>query len=179
MITCTIQEVIEILTDKKVDHFSITNLEKQVKYFHQSFFSKELDQIPEEEIEFYIGTIHSVKGETHRSTLLVLDTVLKDYSTKPSTEYWIFDLLKEYFVGNYNDPYKITDVIERNETLKSLKLAYVALSRPTHLTAIAIPAHSIFGVTIIFSTFITTAGYAMNKSWRIPILQMRQFPFNE
>ena len=58
----------------------------------------DLNQISEE-IKFYIGTIHSVKGETHRSTLLVLDTVLKSYSTNSITEYWIFDLLKEYSCG--------------------------------------------------------------------------------
>jgi DNA helicase II / ATP-dependent DNA helicase PcrA len=53
------------------------------------------------------------------------------------------DLLKEYFANNYIDPIAITESMERNKTIKSLKLAYVSLSRPTHLMVIAISQHAI------------------------------------
>jgi DNA helicase II / ATP-dependent DNA helicase PcrA len=136
-----LEEIMEIISDSKVNSFSNINVEEQVRYFHQISSIMENNHSTEEEFEFYIGTIHSVKGETHRSTLLVLDTVFKEYSTTPASEHWIFDLLKEYLAGNYVNPYTIEDKIKSDETIKSLKLAYVALSRPTHLAAIAIPAN--------------------------------------
>ncbi|MFP3344544.1 hypothetical protein R0J87_18890, partial [Halomonas sp. SIMBA_159] len=47
----------------------------------------------------------------------------------------------DYFIGNYINPKTIENKIERDETIKALKLAYVALSRPTHLMIIAVPNH--------------------------------------
>lgn len=49
------------------------------------------------------------------------------------------DLLKNYLVGNYIEPSSLAEEQRKKETYKALKLAYVALSRPTHLIAIAIP----------------------------------------
>ena len=82
-----------------------------------------------------------MKGETHRSTLLVLDTTFRNYND--NTEYTMFELLQNYLLGNHIDPMSISNDFKRNETIKSLKLAYVALSRPTHLMTIAIPKHLI------------------------------------
>lgn len=134
-----LNEVIGILSNNEIELSNVDIIVEQMNNFRSSYLSNESKQTQKEESEFYIGTIHSVKGETHRSTLLVLDSVFKDFSIKPNTEYSMFDLLKEYLVGDYTNPYSITDSIRRNETLKSLKLAYVALSRPTHLAVIAIP----------------------------------------
>ncbi|MGI8281736.1 UvrD-helicase domain-containing protein [Bacillus mycoides] len=138
-----LEEALIFLTDGAKKQFSNVSVESQVEYFRQFLLSSEPDDLPEVPTEFYIGTIHSAKGETHRSTLLVLDTVFKVFLENTNVEFSMFDLLKEYFVGNYIDPNTITDSIVRNETLKSLKLAYVALSRPTHLMVIAIPEHLI------------------------------------
>jgi DNA helicase II / ATP-dependent DNA helicase PcrA len=143
LVTYNLEEVMAILTNNKVVRFSLINIADQLKYFHQSSLPMKENQVTNQEIEFYLGTIHSVKGETHRSTLLVLNTIFKDFSTEIPTDHSIFDLLKEYFSGVYINPYTISDAIKRDETLKSLKLAYVALSRPTHLAAIAIPSHLI------------------------------------
>lgn len=136
-----LKEVLIILSNNIQSQFLKVNLERQVIYFRQNILFSESDHLTEESYDFDIGTIHSAKGETHRSTLLVLDALFKDYSQ--DTEFSMFNLLKEYFVGNYIDVNTITNDIEKNETIKSLKLAYVALSRPTHLMVISIPKHSI------------------------------------
>ncbi|MBB5179988.1 superfamily I DNA/RNA helicase [Planomicrobium koreense] len=85
----------------------------------------------------YYGTVHSVKGETHKATL-ILDTDLIENPFGEdkgvfSSNYIIFN----YLMGNYTNLNEL-DVIKRNATLKALKLAYVALSRPTHIAAVAI-----------------------------------------
>lgn len=136
-----LKEVLIILSKNTQSQFVKTNLERQVTYFRQNILFSELNNLIEKSYDFDIGTIHSAKGETHRSTLLVLDALFKDFSH--DVEFSMFDLLKEYLVGNYIDVQTITNEIEKNETIKSLKLAYVALSRPTHLMVIAIPQHLI------------------------------------
>lgn len=135
-------EVLSILTESKIENFTIIDIKRQITYFKENYSSNHFLTEQKKESKFFIGTVHSVKGETHRSTLLVLDTIFKrrDFSNDNVEEYWIFDLLKEYFKGNYINHNTITDKNKRDETIKALKLAYVALSRPTHLTAIAIPA---------------------------------------
>ena len=60
--------------------------------------------------------------------------------TSPS--YSILQLLEKYLSKNYVElPEDKND--EEKETEKALKLAYVALSRPTHLVCIGIPAQLI------------------------------------
>ena len=54
-------------------------------------------------------------------------------------------------MGDYINPYTLTEPIKRNQTVKSLKLAYVALSRPIHLAAIAVPAHLVSKNDSIFN----------------------------
>jgi len=139
-----LEEILCDLTNDQNKEFLKINAKSQLKYFRHVIFSDIGNNDNKEETDstdFYIGTIHSAKGETHRSTLLVLNTTFTNYYN--NTELHIFDLLYEYFLGNYTSPEKIINAFERNETIKSLKLAYVALSRPTHLMAIAIPETSI------------------------------------
>ncbi|MED1563817.1 UvrD-helicase domain-containing protein [Alkalihalobacillus alcalophilus] len=133
------EDILINLSNSEKKEFSKVNLEGQVEYFRQVFFSslKNVDEEETSKSDFYIGTVHSAKGETHRSTLLVLNTKFIDYDS--NNELLMFDLLFEYLLGNYKNPEEILDTVEKNETVKSLKLAYVALSRPTHLMAIAIP----------------------------------------
>ncbi|MGM0865441.1 MAG: UvrD-helicase domain-containing protein [Bacillota bacterium] len=134
-----VEAVLSDLTSGNKTKFSKINAQSQLDYFRHIFFSSigHESEKQNEIRDFYIGTVHSVKGETHRSTLLVLNTKFKDYQS--NTELLMFELLKEYLLGNHTNPEEILDDNEKNETIKSLKLAYVALSRPTHLMAIAIP----------------------------------------
>ncbi|MCC2362759.1 UvrD-helicase domain-containing protein [Bacillus sp. FSL M8-0139] len=129
-------KILSILNEKPEDQIIISNITELFDSFRLGITSsvKKLDSF---EDEFYIGTIHSVKGETHRSTLLVLNSIFRDYSA--STSYSMVDLLKNYLVGNYIEPSSLAEEQRKKETYKALKLAYVALSRPTHLIAIAIP----------------------------------------
>ncbi|MBT2216471.1 UvrD-helicase domain-containing protein [Virgibacillus dakarensis] len=138
-IISNLEEVLKHFTDKCKAHFSIVNVDIQIKHFRQSFINASSEVVKTPSSEFHIGTIHSVKGETHRSTLLVLNTIFEDFSG--GNVFSMFNLLKEYLVGSYIDPNHIVNEMERNETIKSLKLAYVAMSRPTHLMAIALPAY--------------------------------------
>jgi len=83
-----------------------------------------------------IATIHSVKGETHTGTLY-LETSYYGYETNKvsgrSSDNTVLQLLKKN---------------NRNELLKSritetLKMAYVGMSRPTHLLCLAIHKSSL------------------------------------
>jgi hypothetical protein len=75
------------------------------------------------DIEINIGTVHSVKGETHTATLY-LET---DYQ-KVSDSIRLLPFLK----GEYPEK-------ERSKAfhIDNLKIAHVAMSRPTHLLAFA------------------------------------------
>ena len=89
-----------------------------------------------------IGTIHSVKGETHRSTLLILNSDFNVGFGEKAINYPILDLLEEYLALNYI-PLSQQKSEKEEETEKALKLAYVALSRPTHLVCIGISEEQI------------------------------------
>ena len=89
-----------------------------------------------------IGTIHSVKGETHRSTLLILNSDFSVGFGEKAINYPILDLLEEYLALNYI-PLSQRKSEKEEETEKALKLAYVALSRPTHLVCIGISEEQI------------------------------------
>ena len=89
-----------------------------------------------------LGTIHSVKGETHKATLLMLNSKFTTGYADTSPSYSILQLLEKYLSKNYVElPEDKND--EEKETEKALKLAYVALSRPTHLVCIGIPNNQI------------------------------------
>jgi len=127
--------IIENITNSTIAPKRKTELKDRLsKYKLDKTTMYDIKQINTE--EFYIGTVHSVKGETHRSTLLILNTVFSDFSNTYSYE--ITELLENYLLGNYLPLNNIFDSIKKRETKKALKLAYVAFSRPSHLVAIAI-----------------------------------------
>lgn len=77
--------------------------------------------------EIEVGTVHSVKGETHTATLY-LET--PDYDTK---EYDLKQILL-YLKGNHYKSTKLERV---------LRIAHVAVTRPTHLLCLAIHKSSL------------------------------------
>lgn len=137
-VSVNLEGILLILTNGEKKQFIMIDIELQISNLKKYLNTKKFKQSKDNK-EFYIGTIHSVKGETHRSTLLVLDTRFTDYSTGSPIEFEILYLLRDYLAGNYVSPNLIEHHIKKNETIKALKLAYVALSRPSHLAAIAIP----------------------------------------
>jgi len=142
-----LEKIIKKITNTPEACFNKINAKSQIEYLSQTIIVEKIkntiEQPVTEDKNLYVGTIHSAKGETHRSTMLVLNTVFTDNRFKPT--YRMIDLLKEYLLGNYTAPDLIVDRVKRDETIKSLKLAYVALSRPTHLAVVAIPQDFITG----------------------------------
>ena len=74
------------------------------------------------EVEIEIATVHSVKGETHVATLY-LETFYN--------RYYESERLKEQFKG-------VVYTGNDDDTLKSLRVAYVGMSRPRYLLCVAI-----------------------------------------
>ncbi|MDD2229023.1 MAG: UvrD-helicase domain-containing protein [Candidatus Cloacimonetes bacterium] len=77
-----------------------------------------------QDIRIDVSSVHAVKGETHTSTLF-LDTFFRAYD---STR------LVRFFTSGGRDADRRNDSI-----CKALRVAYVAMSRPTHLLCVAFP----------------------------------------
>ncbi|WP_138751395.1 UvrD-helicase domain-containing protein [Paenibacillus sinopodophylli] len=89
------------------------------------------------DVLIHLNTIHSVKGETHLATLLLESNINRDeYSD-------LFDIMP-FLIGKYDE--KLAQDIKIKD---SLKLAYVALSRPTYFAGIAIKEEHISQEEII------------------------------
>lgn len=73
------------------------------------------------DISIKLGTVHSVKGETHTATLYLESYFNRSFESKR---------LIDYFVGIHNAP-------KNDAYTTSLKVCYVGLSRPTHLLCVA------------------------------------------
>jgi DNA helicase-2/ATP-dependent DNA helicase PcrA len=80
------------------------------------------------EIEIEVSTIHGVKGETHTATCY-LETFFDGYDIKR---------IINYMKGEYAVP-------QRKRVIQNLKMAFVGMSRPSHLLCIAAHRDSIFG----------------------------------
>ncbi|MFB3844443.1 MAG: UvrD-helicase domain-containing protein [Candidatus Cloacimonadaceae bacterium] len=78
-------------------------------------------------IDVHVGTVHSVKGQTHTATLF-LECFYVDFNCNQ---------LLEFFKKNNTSKDK-NDTTRINKSKKeALKIAYVAMSRPTHLLCVA------------------------------------------
>lgn len=133
-----LREILALISSNQKNDFQVVDVQSQIVYFSHEIKSENIGTTRFND-EIHIGTVHSVKGETHRSTLLILNTIFSTYVNGIEVTHSTFDLLKEYLVGNYTNVDSIENSITKNETIKSLKLAYVALSRPTHLMVLGIP----------------------------------------
>jgi DNA helicase II / ATP-dependent DNA helicase PcrA len=113
---------------------------KETLITYQTFNSSEITskEIVNEE-ELFFGTVHAVKGETHKATLLIDSSITEFKFTKNEVTFNLVDLIFEYLTGEFIE-YKSTsiDLAFQKATEKALKIAYVALSRPTHLACVAV-----------------------------------------
>jgi hypothetical protein len=80
------------------------------------------------EIEIEVSTIHGVKGETHTATCY-LETYFHDYDIKR---------IANYMKGVYTVP-------TQKRIIQNLKMAFVGMSRPSHLLCVAAHNDSICG----------------------------------
>ena len=82
---------------------------------------EEFNHYKYEDIEIEIGSVHSVKGQTHCATLYLESYFNKSYESKR---------LKDAFLGH--------SIQSSDEVLQSLKMVYVGFSRPANLLCVAI-----------------------------------------
>lgn len=73
-------------------------------------------------VSIHLGSIHSVKGQTHTATL-VLDTFRNDH---------VFEKLLPWVAGQKSGQGR-----ERQRNVERLLQTYVAMTRPTHLLCLA------------------------------------------
>jgi hypothetical protein len=91
-------------------------------------FKNNSNIISKDDIKIKIGTIHSVKGETHMATLLLEN----ENHSKFESSYFFNDNSGNLFCGEkYKRPKSFIQLEGR------LKTTYVAMSRPTHLLCVA------------------------------------------
>jgi len=105
---------------------------KEVEFFLNEFPPEINDLVSENqniytstvvpEIQIMLDTVHSVKGETHKATLY-----LETFNNKHDLEN-ILPFLK----GQYDKK-----LVEKKQINAALKVAYVGMSRPTHLLCLA------------------------------------------
>ncbi|MFZ3167830.1 MAG: UvrD-helicase domain-containing protein [Candidatus Methanoperedens sp.] len=127
-------EMKEFIENDFCPFFKITNLVAIVEFFKKDFSSNEGCQkfqhsniyCDESNIDVEVATVHSVKGETHTATLYLETYYDKGFDIKR-----IINYLKERKNGsNY---------------IQSLKMAYVGMSRPTHLLCVAAHKDTVSG----------------------------------
>lgn len=145
-----IDELSELLDGLVIDKELLQNnygLCIEIKELLKSNFSNGSQTISDQSAyndgeDISLATIHSVKGETHKATLLMLDSEFSTGYGDSSTSYSMLQLLEKYLTKNYVElPQDKSDM--EKETEKALKLAYVALSRATHLICIGIPEYKV------------------------------------
>ena len=101
------------------------------------------------DIEIHVGTIHSVKGETHDATL-ILETKWYDYDIKKALE-WVSG-------GQPNPPTQT----RQKERFKRL---HVGMTRPRHLLCMALDGSHMTG---------DICSLLVNKGWQIKDLRQQQ-----
>jgi DNA helicase II / ATP-dependent DNA helicase PcrA len=104
----------------------------------------------DKDVTVYLGSIHSVKGETHTATL-ILETFW--YAHNLSS-------IRDWLLG------KRSGGAGANDTqISRLKLHYVAMTRPSHLVCLALPKQALFAKAKDQGKAI--AGTLKNRGWSL------------
>lgn len=99
-----------------------------------SDFSNEDQGYTFKDINF--GTVHGVKGETHKATLLLESEMTINRYKSNEKKVYDCNLIFDYLMGDFTDYSK--EKYGMSMAIKNaLKTAFVALSRPTHLAVVA------------------------------------------
>lgn len=121
-------EFIEYFKEKDLDFSGYTFVQDNT-VLPQNEFKSNSNFFSKDGIDIKIGTIHSVKGETHMATLLFENQI----HSKSEADYFYGKASGNLFCGDkYERQKKSFKRIEER-----LKTAYVAMSRPTHLLCVA------------------------------------------
>ena len=165
-----LDELIDFIKNDFCPFFKITNLENIVDFLNNYSATTPKEQTEfqntniynhESGIDIEIATIHSVKGETHTATLY-LETFYYEYDVKQ-----IIATLRKN--------------ADRARDVQRLKMAYVGMTRPTHLLCVAAHKNSINGN----EEFLKSMGWCIMKVSNgtypediTPICQSTLFTFN-
>jgi hypothetical protein len=127
------KEIFGFIIKKELEDFLSNEEFDEEQYSEKEIEANNTYHYPSEsgvEIEVELGTVHSVKGETHAATLY-LETC---YQGKFDTQ-WIMEQMAGKAVTNNLNTYEI----------QALKVAYVGMSRPRYLLCVAIHRDHIEG----------------------------------
>ncbi|QCJ42590.1 ATP-dependent helicase [Bacillus sp. S3] len=134
-----ILDILEICSDEEIDISSvkasvdqtISEIKKMDRNEQQSTSITNKTNI--HGVNINLGSIHGVKGETHKATLILESNRM--FNEEPAK-----DLTKifSFLVGEYDE-----NLASNQEIQNILKLAYVGISRPTHLVAVALDKSNI------------------------------------
>jgi len=102
----------------------------------------------ERSVDIRLGSIHSVKGQTHLATML-LNTHWHDHSSKKMLPWLLGDKANANGAGSR----------DRDRLLQT----YVAMTRPSHLVCLAIPRHA-FGTGNAIDGYVKTL---QSRGWRV------------
>ena len=121
-ITSDFKDWLDIEITEKTNSFIGENFKKLIYETNESV------EIPTDDINIEIGTVHSVKGQTHCATMYV-ETSYHEYETKKKR---VNEALKKeehnFNLANSNDI----------RGKRAFKMIYVGFSRPTHLLCFAV-----------------------------------------
>lgn len=138
-----------------IEPISMTNLRKRlVKILAKDQQPELTATVPTEEMNLELNTIHGVKGETHFATLLLEST-----RAGSSDMYSIFS-----FLTGTHQP----ELLEESFVKDTLKLAYVALSRPRYFAGVAMHEENISDEDI---------QNAIRHGWRVVKVEEEQQTF--
>lgn len=131
------------LTRENLLKESLKYIEKQFKINYLSYQKQKENLSIEKNDGEYVsiqdmnfGSVHAVKGETHKATLLVESEVERGFDDNKETFYDCAEIF-DFLIGNYSNYNNVREPL-CGVIRDALKTAYVALSRPTHLAVVAI-----------------------------------------
>ncbi len=133
------KEIKNYLTNEFREFFNYQVNDELKNFINPSDLEADNEEIPQSnniynysagttDIEIEVSTIHGVKGETHTATCY-LETFFYGYDIKR---------IINYMKGKYSKPRK-------KRVIQNLKMAFVGMSRPSHLLCIAVHRDSISG----------------------------------
>ena len=143
---------------EKVDNQTIT---KNIKFAERAFkkvFNREkkyetskLNEVVSNGIKVNLDSVHAVKGETHKATLMLESN--RQINENPPTK----DITRvfEFLTGNFNQ-----HISSSREVKNALKLSYVAISRATHLAAVAVKKENL-------ENYERQKQVAIDSGWRV------------
>ena len=116
----------------------------------EEIMTNKINELVFNDIKVNLDSIHAVKGETHKATL-ILESNKKGEHSKTKDISNIFDFL----VGRFN-----RELTSNKEVNNALKLIYVGISRATHLVAVAVNKENL-------SDYENQKQLAISKGWKV------------